>query len=94
MITIINGEPTEDQLHELTVAANEYYNNVYQIAMSELENDMQKQVFMDWWNGKSLWKWNEEKRDHDIAEAYKDIDNKDWNKANDYILWACGQGCG
>jgi hypothetical protein len=91
MITIIDGEPTTEQWEELNKSAKEYYDNVKSIALTELENDIQKQVFLDWWNSKSLWS---SKTKSGRSEEYEIISDKDWDKANDYILWAIGQGCG
>ncbi len=91
MIHLIVGEPTAEQFDHLNTLANEYYNNVKNIALAELENDTQKSVFLDWWNGKSLWS-NDTEDGRNVL--YKDIAKHDWDKAHDYMLWACGQGCG
>ncbi len=63
-------------------------------AMLKLENDIQKNIYLDWWYGGSLWKWNKEKKDHDRADKYKNINDYDWNKACSMILETISRGMG
>ena len=90
VIKVILGEPTEEQLTELSKQANKYMKIVKENALSELKNDKQREIFLDWWSGGRLWKNGSNER----ADKYKDVNKEDWTKAHDLILWACGQGCG
>jgi len=75
--------PTNDVYHEELVRA-----------ISELENDVQKIIYIDWWYGGILWEWNEEKRDHDIAKRYRHVSKYDWEKARGQIMQTTSNGMG
>ena len=67
--------------------------NVFK-AESKAENDLQRVIFLDWWNGGSLWKWNEESKKHDRAERYKLVNDHDWDKAYGWIMETISMGMG
>lgn len=68
--------------------ASEIYDAELKYVMSELENDLQKTIYLDWWHGGYL--WNKEKR----AKRYKYVNDYDWNKASGYIMDTASKGMG
>lgn len=67
-------------------ARNEY------LAMAQ--NDAQREIFNDWWNGKCLWKWNEVDQKDDRADGYEHYSEADWYAAGSLMLEACSDGLG
>ena len=63
-------------------------------AISELENDLQKVIYLDWWYGGKLWEWNEEKKDHDIVKRYRHVSKYDFEKARGQIFQTISNGMG
>lgn len=63
--------------------------------LKELDNDVQKIIFLDWFNGGKLWgKYDEENHRHVRAKRYAHVSDKDWDKAYDYIMETISMGMG
>ena len=77
---------------------NDHVSMIYELelkrVMSLLENDLQKSIYLDWWHGGKLWKWNEELRNHERAERYRHVNNYDWDNASSYIMGTISNGMG
>lgn len=63
---------------------NKIRNEAYFYFINELNCELEKKIFTDWWNGKKI--YNDEYR--------KEIDKEILYKVDSLILYACGQGFG
>lgn len=67
----------------------EYEMQVFNKAITMLDNFAQRKIFSRWWAG-----------EHVPTKNFKKVDGRhyyeqaDLDKAHNAILWACGQGCG
>lgn len=62
--------------------------------MEELENDMQKTIYLDWWYGGYLWSYDEETRAYIRAKRYQHVNDHDWDTASGYISEIVSNGMG
>ena len=62
--------------------------------LSMLDNDIQKIIFLDWWNCGNLWNGMDQTTgEHILAKRYKHV-KKDFERAGQVILTACSEGLG
>ena len=63
--------------------------------LNALENDMQKTIYLDWWNGGSIW-FNETKSNGKTnrAKRYVHVNDNDWEMATGYIMETISNGMG
>ena len=83
-----------DEFKEFNSTVKVYMKQVYEMCASRAKNQDQLKLLDDWWNGKSLWKWNECTKTHSRADGYEQYSEKDWYDANSLILTATSAGCG
>jgi hypothetical protein len=65
--------------------------------MDQLENDVQKIIFMDWWTGNCIngkWLKHENRREHHRAKRYLHVSDHDWDVAYGYIMETISLGMG
>ena len=87
-------EEKEQIMNALSAYGKECYDTRKKEVLDGAENDLQRVIFLDWWNGGSLWKWNEESKKHDRAERYKLVNDHDWDKAYGWIMETISMGMG
>ena len=89
-----NQKDIDEVMEQCSVKVRLAYEAREKEVLNNLENDIQKVIFLDWWHGGNLWKWNAEERTHDRAKRYWHVSDHDWDKANDYILETISLGMG
>lgn len=89
-----NKKELDSVMNYLNVSANAIYDARKVEVLLALENDLQKTIFLDWWNGGHLWKWNKETKQHDRADRYQHINEHDWEIARGYIMETISLGMG
>lgn len=88
----------KNEFNNVMDCLNEYANTIFESelkrVMDILENDLQKTIYLDWWYGGKLWKWNEKLRDHERAERYRHVNKYDWDMAGNHIMETVSNGMG
>ncbi len=91
---IHNKKEEEQVMDYLNSLAKKCYDAELKRVLSKLENDLQKTIYLDWWYGGSLWKWDEEQKEHVRADRYKHVNEHDWEMATSYIMETVSNGMG
>lgn len=98
ILAVLSNKDNDDELNEIIKAFNKIAKACYeaelQRALSSLENDVQRSIFLDWWHGGSLWKWNSEEKCHERADKYKDVSDRNWEEVCSVILETINRGFG
>ena len=94
LFEVKNKKEEKQVMDYLNTCAKACYDAELERVMSKLENDVQKIIYLDWWNGGSLWAWNEENKNHDRAKRYKYIGEYDWETTRNFIMKTVSNGMG
>lgn len=95
MFTVLKNKKDEEKfLKYANKIASEIYDAELKYVMSELENDIQKIIYLDWWFGGHLWGLDNETKKHNRAKRYEHVSDYDWNKASGYIMDTISKGMG
>lgn len=66
-----------------------------QEAYNVLENDIQKTIFIDWFEGGRLWeRYDDKLHKHIRAIRYAHVNDHDWDNVSSFILETCSMGMG
>lgn len=84
----VNENNKDEVMNYLNETARVIIDNREKEVLEGLENDLQKVIFLDWWNGGSLWSSG------DRAKRYKHVNKHDWDTVHDWILETVSMGMG
>lgn len=84
----------EQLLDALSKEANMIYEARKQEVLEELNNDVQKIIFLDWWYGGVLNTLNKETKEYERALRYRHVSKDDWDKVHGYIMETISLGMG
>ena len=92
-------EVTEDNHDEVMEHLNNTANAIYHgrklKVLSALENDIQRIIFIDWWNGGNLFNgYDKENNKHIIVERYQHVSKHDWETVSGWIMETISMGMG
>ncbi len=90
----LNEENYDEIMDKINKSANAIYEGRKLEVLSGLENDVQRIIFLDWWNHGGLWKYNKETGKTNRAERYRYIDENDWEVASGWIMETVSMGMG
>ncbi|HYE12199.1 MAG TPA: hypothetical protein VEF53_18675 [Patescibacteria group bacterium] len=88
IFTVRNNKEKDKIMDYLNSVAKDCYDTEKERVLSLLENDLQKVIYLDWWNSGHLWKGEER------AERYKHVNDHDWEMARGYIMETISRGMG
>lgn len=89
------GENDKEKVIEcLGIEAKRAYDAEKRLALEDLENDVQRGIYLDWWYGKSLLRWNKETKDYDRVDKYECVSDYDFNMAHGRIMETIFKGMG
>lgn len=97
MFKVIKVE-SETQMEKVIDSLNQeakmiYDTELYRV-LSQLENETQKAIYLDWWNSGSLWQFNKETGNCDRAEKYQQVCDHDWETVYGFIMETISKGMG
>lgn len=95
LIRIKNNTQKKRVFEYLDNVAKACYTAELERVMSELENDMQKTIYLDWWYGGHLWdKETKSNGDRERAKRYRHVNDHDWKMATSFIMETVSNGMG
>lgn len=95
IFTVLKNKKDEEEfMNYANKIADVIYKEELRYVMSELENDLQKTIYLDWWYSGHLWNWDDKTKNHVRAKRYEHVNDYDWNKASGYIMDTISKGMG
>ncbi|MGL5507784.1 MAG: hypothetical protein ACRDB0_07780 [Paraclostridium sp.] len=90
-----NKKEVEDVMEHLSAQAHAIYKAREEEVMSNLENDTQRIIFMDWFTGGILFEgFDDTTHKHIKARRYRHVSDHDWDTVHGWIMETVCMGMG